>query len=185
MKPLIQFHTCTGSALNRIHSIQRVEDFMPALHATTLKNHLNEHYSYLSKLQGLNAYLFLGHFPVKKKLKISITFCPVETSSVRHARIHNLCCQQLLHGVKRIGVHSNARTPLLKFRSHMCFFLFHLVVTRDHGKLECVFNVRFFLQFLGAINDSKLMVIYYQRIPKPTTPFRNVFQSKYSSFTRN
>lgn len=38
----------------------------------------------------LNAYLFLGHFPVKKILK----FCPVETSSVRHARIHNLCCQQ-------------------------------------------------------------------------------------------
>ena len=85
---------CTGLALIRIHSIQRVEDLMPALHATTLKNQLNEHYSYSSMLQGLNAYLFLGHFPVKKKLKISITFCPVETCSVRHARIHNLCCQQ-------------------------------------------------------------------------------------------
>ena len=101
MKPLIQFNTlivqfnmCTGSALIRIHSIQRVEDLMPALHATTLKNQLNEHYSYSSMLQGLNAYLFLGHFPVKKKLKISMTFCPVETCSVRHARIHNLCCQQ-------------------------------------------------------------------------------------------
>lgn len=99
MKPLIQFNTllvqfnmCTGSALVRIHSIQRVEDLMPALHATTLKYQLNEHYSYSSMLQGLNAYLFLGHFPVKKKLKISITFCPVD--SVRHARIHNLCCQQ-------------------------------------------------------------------------------------------
>lgn len=90
----MQFNICTGSALTRIHSIQRVEDFMPALHATTLKNHLNEHYSYLSMLQGLNTYLFLGHFPVTKKLKISMTFCPVETSSVRHARIHNLCCQQ-------------------------------------------------------------------------------------------
>ena len=85
---------CTGSALTRIHSIQRVEDFMPALHATISKNQLNEHNSYSSMLQGLNAYLFLGHFPVKKKLKISISFCPVETSSVRHARIHNLFCQQ-------------------------------------------------------------------------------------------
>lgn len=99
MKPLIYFNTlivqfnmCTGSALVRIHSIQRVEDLMPALHATTLKYQLNKHYSYSSMLQGLNAYLFLGHFPDKKKLKISITFCPVD--SVRHARIHNLCCQQ-------------------------------------------------------------------------------------------
>ena len=131
-------------------------------------------------LQGLNAYLFLGHFPVKKKLKISITFCPVETSSsVRHARIHNLCCQQFSNqGAGQIGVNNNARTPLLKFRSHMCSFLFHLVVTRDHGKLKCVFNLRFFLQILGAINDSKMIVMYYQRIPKPTLPFRNVFQSK-------
>ena len=89
---IVQFNMCTGSALVRIHSIQRVEDLMPALHATTLKYQLNKHYSYSSMLQGLNAYLFLGHFPDKKKLKISITFCPVD--SVRHARIHNLCCQQ-------------------------------------------------------------------------------------------
>ena len=123
----------------------------------------------------LNAYLFLGHFPVKKILK----FCPVETSSVRHARIHNLCCQQFSgKGLVKLPCTTMHGPPLLKFRSHMCSFLFHLVVTRDHGKLKCVFNLPFFLQILGAINDSTLMVIYYQRIPKPTTPFRNVFQSK-------
>lgn len=94
-------------------------------------------------------HLFPGHVTLEL-LNIQILqtniFPEISHTFVRHVRIHSLCCQQFSYkGVVSLVIHAMRCPPSSNLCvSHVCFFLFHFAVTRNHGWWSCLLKLWYF-----------------------------------------